>query len=409
MKILFVTNEVPYPPDNGVRIVSFNSMRLMHETGHSVCLAVLSNEIDSPEERLFKVNELFNTQKSWRINLPQRNPVSILFKALIKNTPFFVERYRSISFRLKLIKLIDQFRPDVIHFDTIPMIQYRDIVPGGIGTVASINDSCSLSLKNYLHAGLYKNIEFIYRFLQYKQVKQYEASVYSRFNRVHVMSDIDAEYILKIDPRIEVSVIPNGVNDDLLKLRHEDSYKWDLIFVGKLGQENLWYLHKFLKFGWPLVRAAFPELQFNVVGRFDSRAETVINAAKKIGHVHFVGYVNDLKCVYQKSGISVVPVNKNCGLINKAIEGMAAGMAVVGFANAFSGITEAIQGVHFVSAENYDSMGRKIVNLLINKNQAIKMRESAQKLASEFYSWKSRADDYEKMYKAASDEAKRSL
>lgn len=58
LKILFVTNEVPFPPDNGVRIPSYHAMRLMQAAGHELALAVLSAETGEVESRFEKVSTL---------------------------------------------------------------------------------------------------------------------------------------------------------------------------------------------------------------------------------------------------------------------------------------------------------------------------------------------------------------
>ena len=59
MKILFIANEIPFPPDNGVRIPTYHAMRLMSQAGHKVALAVLTAESFEVEERFKKVTTSF--------------------------------------------------------------------------------------------------------------------------------------------------------------------------------------------------------------------------------------------------------------------------------------------------------------------------------------------------------------
>jgi len=325
MKILFVTNEVPYPPDNGVRIVSYNAMRLMNDAGHELSLAVLTEETDNLSERFDKIKSLCKIGQSFLLKLTVRNRWFILAGSLFHNRIYPIERYNSHLFRSNLKKLIDDFKPDVIHFDIITMTQYRDIVPKGVGTVASINDSYCLTLQNLFLSDQYKGVQYAYRKLQYYQTRLYERSMYEKFDKIHVMSQIDGDFLTSLSRNISASVVPNGVSSQLFEIAGESFDKTDIIFVAKLVGENISSLEKFLRICWPEVH----------VGKVGDEAVELKNKYDGRGGIIFSGYVEDLSSVYSKCGVSIVPINKSCGLINKAIEAMASGLAVVGFNKTF--------------------------------------------------------------------------
>src|SRR5271169_1250281 len=324
MKILFVTNEIPFPPDNGVRIVSYHAMRLMFEAGHDLALAVLTEETDDNEKRFSKVSAFCKDRMAWWMQLPRRSSFSILLNAMVLNKPFFIERYRSPVFRRKLMQLIKEFEPDVIHYDLITMTQYRDIAPAIVGTIASINDSFSLALENYLEAGNYKRVERFYRRLLYLQTRRYEAISYSRFDVTHVMARTDETYLHTLNPKIVTTVISNGVDFSLFGIVNKTRGNTDLIFVGKLADDYLLYLKQFLNDGWPIIHREYPEVKLHVVGKLGPQAQHFRDQVKFVEGVEFKGYVERLTDVYCRCGISIVPINKNCGIINKAIEAMAA-------------------------------------------------------------------------------------
>jgi len=398
MRILFVTNQIPYPPDNGVRIVSHHAMRLMREASHELALAVLTEEVEDNEKRFAKAAAFCMDGMAWWMPLPKRRRLDLLFSSLISNHPFFIEHYRSAPFRQKLLSLVERFGPDAIHFDLITMAQYRDVAPGGVRTVASINDSHSLSLVNFLKEGNFSRIESLYRRLEYRQTRRYEAKTYPQFDVTHVMSGADEEHLRSLNPAIRTAVVPNGVDNSLLGIAGRTMGKTDVIFVAQLTGHNVSSLQQFVELGWPVVRRQCPDVKLHIVGRIGPEVQRLRARTEHTGSVVFRGYVDRLADAYCECGISVAPVNKNSGIVNKVIESMAAGLVTVGFKKTFAGIPHAIEGQHFLSAEDYPDMGQAIVDIILDEPRRRAIQIKSRRLAAEHYLWSGRAAAYENMY-----------
>lgn len=405
MKILFVTNEIPFPPDNGVRIVSHHAMRLMRESGHALALAVLTEETGNVAERFEEVRQLCEPGFAWWMQLRYRSAMGVQFLALLTRRLFPIERYRCSAFRARLIQLIAAFKPDVVHFDIITMTQYRDTVPAGVGVVASVNDSYALTLENLLADGHYTGLHYVYRRLQLYQARKYEATHYALFDNVHVMTEVDASYLRRLNPGIRTSAISNGVNPKLFDVAAQTLDQNDVIFVATLAGENLRALQDFLCRSWPTVIEKSPDARLYIVGKLGQAALDLKNRFQHTKGVTFVGYVERLEEIYARCGIAIVPINKNCGIINKAIEAMGAGLAVVGFDKTFAGIEAANDGVHYVSVGDYEQMGRAIAELRRDRSRCDAIKRAANLLAKNKYSWPSRAEAYEKMYRLALERA----
>lgn len=405
MKILFVTNEIPFPPNNGVRIVSYHAMRLMHEAGHELALATLTDENEEVDKRFSVASTLCVKGMAFKEILIDRHPVNIHIKAGLKNRLSFVEKYDSPEFRNKLTDMIHKFSPNVIHFDLIPMVQYWDLTPPGVGTVASINDSLSLGTENLLRARSCSAFLYFYKKWQLLKVRNYEKLIYTRFHQVHVMSEIDKRYLQDLNPRLTVSVIPNGVERSLFDVADDTRSMTDVLFVGTLESDNLIYLQRFLRHSWPIVRKRFPNARFKIVGKVGREAQDLKKEYDSQHGVNFTGYVEELAEAYRTCGIAVAPINKDCGIVNKVIESMAAGLVVVGFKKTFSGIPQAKSGVHFIEASDYEDMGNAIINLLGNTVFCDELKIAAHQLAKKYYSWADRKDAYFQMYRRAAEDA----
>ncbi|HEY2463010.1 MAG TPA: glycosyltransferase family 4 protein [Steroidobacteraceae bacterium] len=405
MKILFVTNQVPFPPDNGVRIVSHHAMRLMSEAGHELALAVLTEETDDPAKRFARAAAYCQKDRAWWMPLPRRSRIDVQLSAALREKLYFVERYRCTAFRLKLTGLIEIFRPDAIHFDIITLLQYVAIAPAGVGTVASINDSNGLTLENALVQGKYAGLTRVYRKMQLRHTRRYEATEYPRFDAVHLMSEIDAAYLTRLNPSINTVVISNGVDPLIFKIADQTRNKIDLIFVGKLVADNLQGLRTFLEVSWPLIESQYRDLKLHIIGEVGAEAQRLKANFGDRNNIVFHGYIENLTDVYRNCGIAIVPINKDCGLINKVIEAMAAGLAVVGFGKTFASIREAKDGQDFVSAADFAHFGQVVADLIRDDSRRISIQNAAHVLAKQYYKWSTRAARYESMYRLSAERA----
>jgi glycosyltransferase involved in cell wall biosynthesis len=376
MKILFVTNQVPFPPDNGVRIVSHHAMRLMNETGHELALAVLTEETDDPAGRFVQAAAVCRKDMAWWMPLPRRSRIAVQLSASLHGSLHFVERYRCPAFSRRLSSLMGAFRPDVVHFDIITLLQYVALVPAGVGTVASVNDSNALTLKNALARGKYGGLTRFYRERQLKHSREYEAACYPGFDAVHLMSEVDAAYLKGLNPSINTVVISNGVGAALFKV------------------------------SWPLVESGCPDAKLHIAGSVGAQAQRLKAAFAGRGNVVFHGYVDNLQDVYRHCGIAIVPINKDCGIINKVIEAMAAGLAVVGFEKTFAGITAATGGLDCVVAADYVEFGSAVANLIRDASRRRSIQHAAHELAKQYYSWATRGANYESMYRHSAERAR---
>lgn len=379
----------------------------MQAAGHKIALAVLTEEKDRVAERFAEATRGCGPG-SFLWPLRRRSAFGVLLSSFVKRRLYFIERYSDPGFQQKLAGLIESFRPDVVHFDLILMTQYRRVAPVHVGTVASINDSYTLTLDSALAAGEHSGLQALYRRYQRRQSRAYERHEYARFDVVHVVSQVDARFLTALNAKIHVVVIPNGVDESLVECVSTNRDGRAVLFVGKLARDNLYHLRMFLERGWLLISAAIKEATFDIVGGLDQEAELLRKTWSSDPSVRFSGYVEKLSAAYGNSTVAVVPVNKTAGLVNKAIEAMAAGVVPVGFASAFNGIEGAVDGIHFVSASSYEEIGERVIRLLKDSEWRNRISVAGRELAKARYAWQSRGRDFEAAYATAAQRHKSS-
>lgn len=407
MKILYILSEPCYPPINGVRLPSFHAIRLMARDNELMLASLVSPECEPYD---LKPLEEY-CEKIVTVKFPRIHPVLVACKAFLRREIYYMERFRNESFRKQLRKMITEFKPDVVHFDYILTTQYRDCIPLGIGTVASINDSFTFSMENAfkqkLERSLFRNI---YCRLQYYQVRHFEKTFYPNFNIVHTMTEKDAKFLRSLNPNIVTEAIPNGTSVEEFDEVGDNLPTDHIVFVGRLSRSTkLQPLLDFFNIAWSKIRKANPKAVLHIVGRKMEGIEPVIKIAEQLGGVKFEGFIENLADAYSKAGISIVPINKNCGIVNKAIEAMAAGLCIVGFHKIFEGIPEAKNGENCLAVGSFEEMGDVIVELMGDVEKQQSVQKAARQTAVECFSWESRRTRYQKMYERAANLAKSNL
>lgn len=398
MRLLFVTNEVPYPPTNGVRIPSFNAIRILKELGWDLAIAVLTFEQDDVDHR-FEVlrDRYFGPESAILVRGRDRPRTEVFLTSLRRRVPYFVAKFSDDAFMRQLEALASRFKPGAVHLDLIPMLQYRALFPLSLPVVASVNDCLALSMKNSIRSRSWPVHQLPYRFLQFFSVRRYEREVYQSFDTVHVMTKVDAAYLQKLSPKIRTTVIPNGVDPELFDLPI-DSIEPRFIFVGKLEGQNLSALRKLLTISWPRIVRSIPRAQLAIFGKVDTEARSFVREFNTREGVEFHGFSPNLSRVYAGRAISFAPIDKDCGLVNKAIEAMAAGVAVIGFERTFKGIISAEPGINCESARDYEHLASVAAELWNDKERLQRMRGAGRLLARTHYTWESREGAFRQMY-----------
>jgi polysaccharide biosynthesis protein PslH len=396
MRILFLLTESPAPADNGTRIISYNRLRLLSRAGFNCAMAIIGSTSTEDKIALADFCRQEHIEFLGEFPLPQRNRIGLAIVSLLTFTPYFVNRYYSKNLDGALQKLIQSWQPDTLHYDTISLAKYSRTPHTGAHLVAGAHDSYTLTLDNEFkkrHLTLFRKL---YKYYQYFVVKRFERSVYSRFDAIHLMSHADANALEAIGVKSKLMTIPNGVSHHIqptniaLNPRH-------LLFVAKLADDNLSALNQFVQHAWPSIKAANPGIMLKVVGRITPASE-LLKQQLNDPQIQFIGFVADLNTAYTLGQVALVPINKNCGIINKAVEAMAAGLVVVGFEACFTALTEASNGEHYLAGRTFAELAQHVNTILMDANKAQKIGTAASAIASQYYSWETRSDAFAALY-----------
>lgn len=403
MKILVLTIEPPYPPFNGVRIKTYHVLKGLFERGHEIHL--ISFAKDSSDFKPDVIDELSKYCVSIRFFRLYDDP-----KWLIKNVvtglhkkDVILFRFKSKDFMKALLNTVKNETIDLAHFDTISLTPYIEFVNELVPSVASVNDSYSLWLRGMLSRKPYPTwgslLEKMYYTVTFPSTIVYEKIMYEKFQKVHVVSEIDGTYLRNLNSRIDVEVIPNGVDTGYFKPQGLPQNEKSLVFVASMISEQaynaIWFIRKiFVK-----LKRNIPDIKLYIVGRDPD--PMLLSEARRTKGIIVTGYVNDVRPYIDKATLIIDPNTKICGILNHILQSMAMGKAVVGTRSGFLAIKGAKNWKNVVVADDEKDFVSNIIHLLENVSDRKTIGANARQLMEREYSWKKIIPKYEKMYENA--------
>ena len=229
------------------------------------------------------------------------------------------------------------------------------------------------------------------------KLRRYEPRTLRRFDRVLVTSDSDREELLRLEPALDVDVVPNGVDIDHFAPQGAQRKPARLVFSGKMSyapnvEAVLWFAENVLP---PLARK-FRDLEFIIVG---SNPPPSVAALARIPGVSVTGYVEDMRPHLDSAAIAVAPMQTAVGIQNKILEAMAMALPVVATSAAAGTFGRDCPGI--LEANSSGEMERIISGLIESPAEAVETgRRGRAEVASRF-SWAHSVELLESAYEKA--------
>lgn len=397
MKILFLAHRIPYPPNKGDKIRSFNEIRHLskrHEI-HLVCLA------DDPEDIRYAEN-----LRKWcrRVFVQPVNARWAKLKGL-----WWLSKGGAISvgyfYHRNVQETVDQWMKET-NYDGVfgfssSVAEYlfrgkeKDHKGDAPWAVMDFCDVDSDKWRQYAQKSPFP-MNLLYR-MEHRRMTAYERRVNRYFDRSVFVSRPEARLFKEIHPRATgVSVVTNGVDHHFFcpeaaaKPVNTDGPM--LMFAGAMDYHaNVdgvrWFASDIL----PDIRKSFPEAHFYIVGNNPHAAvrELAADAAMTV-----TGYVEDIRSYHLAAEVFVVPLRIARGVQNKVLEAMAMGKAVVT-------TSMAIQGIHprpeecLMVADAAQEFAASVTQLLGDADLRNELGRKARDFIERHYQWDACMKDLE--------------
>ena len=342
-KVLWLSHLLPWPPKGGLMQRSYYLMRELARH-HEVQVVAFRQHAHQPDEAqldeakaaLCKFATLRHVSE-----LPEDTMaggrLALALRALLPGTPYTIRWGMCKSYARAVKAAIDEFRPDIIHFDTISLASYIDLA-GPIPAVLNHHNIESHMLLR--RAEQEKNpLKRFYFWQEGRRLAAYERRVSQRFRLHLVCADLDGQRLVETVGPVHFKEVPNGVDLEYFQpMETAASQDPDtMIFVGGLS----WYpnasaMRFFVRDVWPKLAAQRPGAELRIVGRNPPR--DLVAAAARDERIKVLGFVDDIRPVAAESMVYVCPIFEGGGTKLKMIDAMAMGKAIVAHPVAAEGL-----------------------------------------------------------------------
>ena len=371
-KIAIVLSRFPYPLNKGDKLRAYHQIVFLAKQ-NDIFLYCLSDE---------KVNENdFNEVKKWCVSVEifELNKTSIawnLMNSFLKKLPAQVGYFFNANIQKQIEASILKIKPDVVYGQLARTAFYIKDLP--FKSVIDFQDAFST---NYVRIA--ENATFLKQIFYKREsnlMQSFEQKMLSWFDASTIISDFDKSQIANENENL--AVVSNGVDTHYFTATPKEK-KYDLLFCGNLSylpnKNAVIFLCEKIA---PLLIEKMPTIKINIVGG-NSAADFKKYASN---HIHFAGWVEDVRTAYDETKLFVAPLFTGAGLQNKLLEAMSMQVPCV-----VSSVTNAsliaTENKHVLIANNEYEFVEKIIQLLKDEHLQHSFKVNARIFVEENYSW----------------------
>ncbi|WMJ75100.1 glycosyltransferase family 4 protein [Cytophagaceae bacterium ABcell3] len=392
MKILQITNRIPYPLDDGGNIATYSVTKYLNRFGHEVTMASMNTK------KHFQDPEVMSSVCDIRA-MYWPAPITFLgmFLGLFKKMPYNVWRFMSKEFSGLLVKLLAEKKFDIIQLEGSYMLLYADLLKQHTAAPVILR---SHNIE-YQIWGRYADSEgnnllkkFYLKHLS-KQIKHFELQYLHKADGIIAITDQDAEFYRQAGYKKELTVISAGVDMDFVDVVGQKKPIPDSVcFLGSLEwMPNAQGLDWFIEHVWPVIRRFKPHAQLHIAGK--NPPERYKNL--KGNGIFFHGMVPDAADFVSTYQIVIVPLFSGGGMRLKIVEAMALGKCIVSTPVGAEGI-DAAHDKQILLADNAKDFQKNILCLMEEPSRYNRVADNAVSLARSKYDWEILVRQFEKFY-----------
>ncbi|TVQ11817.1 MAG: glycosyltransferase [Bacteroidetes bacterium] len=366
MKILQLTNKIPYPPKDGGAIATLNMSRGLADLGHEITILGMNTS-----KHYFDLNDIPLEIKEVISFREVAVDTDLSFFAALKNLllsdkPYNAERFFNSEFNNKLKQLLQEKEFDIIQLEGLYLAFY-------IKTIRRYSKAViSLRAHNIEHEIWERNavqekspLKKIYLRILARRIRKFKLKILNQYDLLIPITKRDATQFEMFGNKKPCLVVPAGYDTSRLQPQSHKINFPSVFFIGTLdwfpNQEGLvWFIDKV----WPKVLELHPGLVFHVAGR--NAPEWIISRFKKSSNINFLGEIDDAHKYITENAVMIAPLFSGSGMRVKIIEGMALGKTIVTTTIGAEGI-DVSPGENILIEDHEHEFAARIDELLRNR------------------------------------------
>lgn len=384
LPILYLTHRIPYPPNKGDKLRSFNLLRKLAER-HRVFLGTF---IDSPEDREAAAALDTWCEEVYALPLVPRLARAWSLRGLLRGEALSVSYYRRARLRRWVGEVVAAHDIRTAVAFSGPMAQYLD-VPNLERRIVDFCDVDSAKWREYAPQHRWP-LSWLYR-REARHLLEFEQRMARLADHSLLTTEVEVRLLVEGVPELgsRVRSLQNGVDAEYFDPTLAGATPYPpggpvLVFTGAMDywpnvDAVTWFVREIL----PELRQSHPDVRFCIVGM--NPTAQVRSLAREAG-VTVTGWVEDVRPWIAHATLAVAPLRIARGVQNKVLEAMAMARAVVVTPAAAGGLSGR-PGEVFMPADGVTEICKVIEALLGDAPRRGAMGQAAREHVLAQYSW----------------------
>lgn len=375
MKILFLSQRVPYPPNRGDKITTWRLVERMKREHEVRVVAFAHDDADEKAARdlaamgIHTETVRYHDRRKKLMALPNFATGAPLTLGVYGSSELqrIVDREiatcdMAYAYSSSMGAFLERHaeKPRVMHFGELDSDKWRQ----------------------YAERTRFP-MSWVYR-RECRTLLAFESRVARAFTENVLCTPLEQTIFAEQIPGARSIVLRNGVDLAYYSPASNAPEPEHLMFTGVMNyfpnvDGCIWFANEIL----PLVRREFPSARFTIVG---SKPTAEINELASIEGVTVTGFVDDTRTWLRRAAISVAPLRIARGIQNKVLEAMAMGLPVVGTNCATQGV-EGAPDRDYIVRESAADFAEAVCTLLRDKDRARELGARGRRFVEDHYDW----------------------
>ncbi|MDA1263486.1 MAG: TIGR03087 family PEP-CTERM/XrtA system glycosyltransferase [Planctomycetota bacterium] len=374
MKLLFLSQRVPYPPNRGDKITTWQLVDRFRKAHDVTVIAFAHDEADVRAAR--ELRGMGVDTVPIPLNLKARKLLALPLLATSKPLTLGVfgskqlkaevdARIAGADFAYAYSSSMGAFlaqhdTPWIMHFAELDSDKWRQYA----------------ERTSWPMSWIYKR--------EAKQLLAFETHIAGRTATNVFCTPLEEKIFQEHVPGKPSLVVRNGVDLEYFSPAGNAPEHGHLVFTGVMDYlPNIdgcqWFVDEIL----PRIRESVPETTFTIVG---SRPTSEVDKLAETAGVSVTGFVDDTRDYLRRAAVSVAPLRIARGIQNKVLEALAMGLPVVGTTSATQGVEGEPERDYLVRDEA-EAFADEVVRLLQDRVAADTLARAGRALVEERYAW----------------------
>ena len=397
MRTLLLTQVLPYPPDSGPKVKTWNVLKYLSHRHEVTLVSFVRGDQSADVAHLAPYCRAIHT-------VPMERGVTrdgwAMVRSLMGRQPWMMVRDDRRQMRRLLDRLSRDISFDVAHADQLNMTQYANRVPTAFKVLDAHNALWLLYRR--LAATMKRGPRKWLLRRDWKLLHAYEGQQVRASDAVLAVSQEDRMALLQAaGTDLPITVIPIAVDVDETGTVSRQTAANHVLHLGTMyWPPNIDGVMWFLQEIWPRIRQKQPGVVFDIVG---SRPPP---ALRKIGEeddsIRVAGYVSDTAPYLEQTGVFVVPLRAGGGMRVKILNALAQGLPIVSTALGCEGI-EVTPGRDILVGDTPGTFAEAVLRVLKDHEIARQLSVNGRQLAEEKYDYRVACRALDVVYAQAKD------